>query len=717
MDALSQQQQRNNGHLSLPRSLPSALPNSQPSPADFLQGIGHALPTPQQQPQLYPAADFHTFAEQNALFQQQQQQPQQRYDHVLDGVGVDLSGLQIPPQSFAGGFQLAPSAGQTQLQQHGQLQHQMHISTGPGMNTSSPGSVPGAFQHHLLGRGQAQRAQNQLIPPHESTSVPTPTSATNPKFSGAERPRKRMRVEVQPNPVERHPPGADQPRQDTGTEQPKKRELGVHFQGLQTVEDPVDLEKWRNILFEVDELVGMSEEEFQIYFPHIDNVYSHRSSQPHKRAPFISHYYDCRLKGRPPGTKKDPNKKSRKRVSRKKNLCDVKIRITEFLPSATQGDVQNFLIQQPGMAPKLDAVSQVMQTGNCRLPSAEYASGQMSEADILATIKNVFRIDNVDKTKPLVADGLSRFYTIQRVNGNGANGKNNGVTGRHRHDLEESDNIKKNSVQRHFLSFHKEKRTQTQDKKTYHKKATGNAWNTVKAHSKEDSLKLFGSCFCPFVQRVWISLEMKQIPYQYIEVDPYKKPQSLLEVNPRGLVPALRHGDWGCYESTVLMEYLEDLDAGKPLLPPNAQIRANSRLWADHVNRHVIPTFYRLLQSQDTSTQLQHASDLKTEIQKLVEAADATGPFFLGAKMSFVDVQIAPWIIRLNRVLTPYRGWPEPEEGSRWAKWVQAIETEASVKATTSEDGLYLDSYQRYAENRPDTSQLAEAVNSGRGLP
>lgn len=60
----------------------------------------------------------------------------------------------------------------------------------------------------------------------------------------------------------------------------------------------------------------------------------------------------------------------------------------------------------------------------------------------------------------------------------------------------------------------------------------------------------------PFVQRVWISLEVKGINYQYVEVDPYKKHELLLDVNPRGLVPALRHGDWGCYESTVLMEYV-----------------------------------------------------------------------------------------------------------------------------------------------------------------
>jgi hypothetical protein len=55
---------------------------------------------------------------------------------------------------------------------------------------------------------------------------------------------------------------------------------------------------------------------------------------------------------------------------------------------------------------------------------------------------------------------------------------------------------------------------------------------------------------------VWIALEAKGLQYQYIEVDPYKKPRSLLEVNPRGLVPAIRHGDWGCGESNVLMEYV-----------------------------------------------------------------------------------------------------------------------------------------------------------------
>ncbi|CAD0096965.1 unnamed protein product [Aureobasidium vineae] len=290
-------------------------------------------------------------------------------------------------------------------------------------------------------------------------------------------------------------------------------------------------------------------------------------------------------------------------------------------------------------------------------------------------------------------------------------------------------------------------------KKTYYKKATGKALETVEKHSSDHELKLFGSCFCPFVQRVWISLELKQLDYQYIEtdaqrifghnpfplpvpynditlaaqnrstvltitqVDPYEKPQQLLEVNPRGLVPALRHGDWGCYESTVLMEYLEDLQKGEALLPSDPKLKAHSRLWSDHINRNIVPGFYRYLQAQDEKPQIEYAEEFKEQISKLVDAADDSGPFFLGEKPTFVDVQMAPWVIRLRTVLQPYRGWPKPEGGSRWARWVEAIEQNHAVRATTSTDELYHSSYERYAENRPNTSQVQQAVNSGRGLP
>lgn len=153
------------------------------------------------------------------------------------------------------------------------------------------------------------------------------------------------------------------------------------------------------------------------------------------------------------------------------------------------------------------------------------------------------------------------------------------------------------------------------------------------------------------------------------------------------------------------------------MLPADAQTRATQRLWSDHVNRHIVPWFYKVLQAQTEQEQAEHAQELSVQIGKLVEAAHPQGPFFMGPQLSFVDVQVAPWVVRLRRVLGPYRGWPEAEEGSRWKRWVDALEGERSVSMTTSGDELYLDSYERYAENRPGTSLLADAVNSGRGLP
>lgn len=468
------------------------------------------------------------------------------------------------------------------------------------------------------------------------------------------------------------------------------------------VPEPPNLVEWRQKLFNVDEMITLSEEEFQTYFPHVDNVYSHRSTQRYKRKPFVSHYWDCRLKGRPPGTPKsnDPNKKKRKRTARERDLCDVKIKITEYFPGA---------MLRPDFVPDGGQLQPDPSQSNNFFAPGQPGGPVMQQQQFGLPMVNT----SMGAGHPGAAG--QRYYTIQRVNGNGGNGKGDGVPGPHKHGLEESDRVKKNSVQRFLMKRDKEeKKTQ----KTYHKKATGNALVTVRKHTKDHELKLFGSCFCPFVQRVWIALEAKALQYQYIEVDPYKKPQQLLDVNPRGLIPAIRHGDWGCGESTVLMEYLEDLNAGQPLLPQgNPQLRANCRLWADHINRKIVPAFYTLLQAQELSKQAEASKRLQDVINTIVDACDPQGPFFLGPQLSYVDIQFAPWMIRFSRVLRIYRGWPTPSPGSRWERWLDAVENNEHVKATTSSDDLYVDSYERYAQNRPNTSELADAINGGLGLP
>lgn len=164
---------------------------------------------------------------------------------------------------------------------------------------------------------------------------------------------------------------------------------------------------------------------FEAYFPHVDNVYSHRSTQTYKKKPFISHYWDCRLKGRPPGTKKsdDPTKKRRNRVSRKLNLCDVKIKITEYFPGATLHDLDDGTFVPLNGAQALNGAHTVL------APAGE------KELRVLpATLHN------------LPAPG-QKFWTIQRVNGHISI---SGIPGPHQHTLGKSDEVKKNSIQRYL---------------------------------------------------------------------------------------------------------------------------------------------------------------------------------------------------------------------------------------------------------------------------
>lgn len=162
-------------------------------------------------------------------------------------------------------------------------------------------------------------------------------------------------------------------------------------------------------------------------------MYSHRSTQQYKRKPFLTSYWDCRLKGRPPGTPKstDPDKKKRKRVARERDLCDVKIKITEYFPGARQ--LMN-VTQKTAEPTHNDSFFN---------PDGTFESpGQaQSFAEMMSSV-----VASGEGTLP-GADG-KRFYSIQRVNGTGPNSQNDEAAGEHKHDLETSDRIKKNSILR-----------------------------------------------------------------------------------------------------------------------------------------------------------------------------------------------------------------------------------------------------------------------------
>ncbi|KAF8891850.1 glutathione-S-transferase [Infundibulicybe gibba] len=223
--------------------------------------------------------------------------------------------------------------------------------------------------------------------------------------------------------------------------------------------------------------------------------------------------------------------------------------------------------------------------------------------------------------------------------------------------------------------------------------ATGPAAETVKKHQTSEDLIFYSGWFCPYVQRSWIALEERGIPYQYKEVNPYKKEKHFLDINPKGLVPAV--------------------DQKPNLLPSDPAARATARIWVDHISKTFIPSFQRLLQAQEAEKQAAALADTINSLKKLMGAIK--GPFFLGEEFSLVDVAIAPWIMR-DYVIQEHRGFKRSAVGDAWVKYAAQVEKRDSVVKTQSER-QHLDTiYGRYLRDEAQ-SEAAKAIREGRPIP
>lgn len=99
-------------------------------------------------------------------------------------------------------------------------------------------------------------------------------------------------------------------------------------------------------------------------------------------------------------------------------------------------------------------------------------------------------------------------------------------------------------------------------------------------------MKLYTTALSPYSAKVRAALYEKEITFDPIEV-PFgrtgflAKPPEMLRINPRGQVPVLIDGEVALYDSTVILEYLEDRYPKPPLAPREPAARAVCRQLED----------------------------------------------------------------------------------------------------------------------------------------
>ena len=157
----------------------------------------------------------------------------------------------------------------------------------------------------------------------------------------------------------------------------------------------------------------------------------------------------------------------------------------------------------------------------------------------------------------------------------------------------------------------------------------------------------------PFSWRVWLALEHLAIPYNLkvlsFQNNETTKPE-FVAINPRHQVPTIVDEGFALWESTVILEYLDErFRADKRLYPGDAKRRGHIRrvvreaeeyLYKEGISVIVDELFYAGDKGPDAEKVEKARKRVGEELQYL--ARELKGPFFDGEQPTAMDFVMAP---------------------------------------------------------------------------
>ena len=165
-----------------------------------------------------------------------------------------------------------------------------------------------------------------------------------------------------------------------------------------------------------------------------------------------------------------------------------------------------------------------------------------------------------------------------------------------------------------------------------------------------NKLTLFFDPLSHYSHRVRLVLAEKSVQAELIEVQAGQCPAQLSELNPYGSLPTLADRDLALYETSVVMEYLDERYPHPPLLPVYPVARANSRLLVHRIQRDWCRQVDQILDPrQKDAVRVQARKELRESLIG-VSPLFADKPFFLSEDMSLVDCCLLPILWRLPQL-------------------------------------------------------------------
>jgi glutathione S-transferase len=169
-------------------------------------------------------------------------------------------------------------------------------------------------------------------------------------------------------------------------------------------------------------------------------------------------------------------------------------------------------------------------------------------------------------------------------------------------------------------------------------------------------IRLYYGSGSPFSWRVQLVLEEKRLPYEPVllsfQKGEVKSPEHLAR-SPHGKVQALGDDGLTLYESTAIVEYLEERYPKPPLMPADPAARARVRIeeieatdyFSSAFRAVARQAFFTRPEERDAEALATARADVGAELERLeVRAAARSGRFVAGDALSRADLAWLPFV-------------------------------------------------------------------------
>ena len=194
----------------------------------------------------------------------------------------------------------------------------------------------------------------------------------------------------------------------------------------------------------------------------------------------------------------------------------------------------------------------------------------------------------------------------------------------------------------------------------------------------------------PYAQKVKIALREKGVAFETAVpggIGIGGAEGDFLAANPRAEVPALVHDGFAVFDSTIILEYVEETWPEPALLPATPAERARVRMIEDVVDTHLEAVNWGLGELRwfgraqgPLGEKLAATADQQVRgYFAWLERALGSNAWFNGAAFGWGDVSVTPYINgSVGHGIAP-------PEGSRLADWLQRVNERPSLQETNAE--------------------------------